>query len=96
MLEMVKEAEEELLHYPKWGMGYRIKRLIKGLLGRGTEPLDKVNWPSGLVAKSLMDYYMQNKNSEEALIIINCLKKYYDRWIRSGCDPDRSSPGDRG
>ena len=85
MLEMVKEAEEELLHYPKRGTGYRIKRLLKGFLGKGMEPLDKINWPNGLLAKSLMDYYMQNKNSEEALIIISCLKRYYDRWIRSGC-----------
>ena len=75
MLEMVKEAEEELLHYPKRGTGYRIKRLLKGLLGKGMEPLDKINWPNGLLAKSLMDYYMQNKNSEEALIIISCLKR---------------------
>lgn len=85
MLEMVKEAEWELLHYPKRGMGYRIKRLAKGLLGKGMEPIDKINWPNGLLAVSLVDYYMQNKNSEEALVIMDCLKKYYDRWIRSGC-----------
>ena len=29
MLEMVKEAEKQLLEYPKRGAGYRIKRMIK-------------------------------------------------------------------
>jgi len=83
MLEMVKTAEQELLDYPKRGMGYYLKRSLKMLAGRDVEPVDKINWPNGLLAKSLMDYYMQNKNSEEARVIIDCLKKYYDRWIRS-------------
>ena len=83
MLEMIKEAEYELLNYPKRGLGYQLKRALKVLTGRSVEPPDKINWPNGLLAKSLMDYYMQNKNSEEALVIINCLKKYYGRWIRT-------------
>lgn len=84
MLEMIKEAEEELLHYPKRSAGYLLKRGIKKILGQKVEPLDKINWPNGLLAKALMDYYMQNKNSEEAREIMECLKEYYDRWIRSG------------
>jgi len=83
MLEMVKIAERELLNYPQRGMGYYLKRTLKMLMGRAVEPVDKINWPNGLLAKSLMDYYMKNKNSEEARVIIDCLKKYYDRWIRS-------------
>lgn len=79
MLEMVKEAEYELLHYPKRS---KLKRGMKTLAGRKQEPADKINWPNGLLAKSLVDYYMQNKNSEEARIIIKCLRKYYDRWIK--------------
>lgn len=82
MIEMVKEAEYELLNYPKQAAGYRLKRAVKCLLGRDVEPADKINWPNGLLARGLMDYYMQNKNSEEARIIIDCLKTYYDRWIR--------------
>lgn len=85
MLEMVKEAERELLNYPKRTAGYHLKRIIKLMTGRGAEPLDGMNWPTGLLAKALVDYYMKNRNSEEALIILNCLKKYYDRWIRKGC-----------
>lgn len=81
MLTLVKEAEYELLHYPKRNMRYHIKRVMKLLAGRGAEPPDKINWPTGLLAKGLIDYYMQNKNSEEAREIIICLKKYYDRWI---------------
>ena len=46
--------------------------------------MDKINWPTGLLAKSLADYYMENKNSEEARLILNALKKYYDRWISKG------------
>ena len=34
MLEMVREAEYELLHYPKRGLGYNVKRTAKLLLGR--------------------------------------------------------------
>lgn len=85
MEKMVKEAEYELLHYPKRNAGYYLKRAVKKLTGRKVEPVDKINWPNGLLAKCLVDYYMQNKNSEEARIILNCLKKYYDRWIRRGC-----------
>ncbi len=85
MLEMVKEAERELLNYPQRSLGYRLKRRMKIIMGNKQEPLDKINWPNGLLAKSLVDYYMQNKNSEEAAIITKCLKKYYDRWIKGGC-----------
>lgn len=84
MLEMVKEAEKELLKYPKRGIGYRIKRTVKMLAGRSVEPLDKINWPNGLLAKSLADYYMTHKNSDEARVILDCLRKYYDRWIKKG------------
>ena len=82
MLEMVKEAEYELLNYPKRSAGYRLKRMLKMLAGRKVEPIDKINWPNGLLAKSLADYYMENKNSEEARIILETLKTYFDRWIR--------------
>jgi len=82
--KMLEEAKYELLHYPKRGLGYKIKRIVKLFLGRKVEPKDFINWPNGLLAKGLMDYYMQNKNSEEAREILNCLKKYYDRWIRHG------------
>lgn len=85
MLEMVKEAEYELLHYPERSLGYYLKRVIKTIAGRKQEPIDKINWPTGLLAKSLVDYYMQNKNSEEARIILEYLKKYYNRWISKGC-----------
>lgn len=85
MLQMVKEAEYELLHYPQRNIGYYLKRFIKLIAGRGAAPIDKINWPNALLAKGLVDYYMQNKNSEEARTILNCLKKYYDRWIKGGC-----------
>ena len=85
MKEMLKEAEYELLHYPKRTIGGRIKRTIRIMTGRKVEPIDKVNWPNGLLAKGLADYYMQNKNSEEAREILDCLKRYYDRWINRRC-----------
>lgn len=84
MLEMVKEAKDELLQYPKRSAGYHLKRVIRMLAGQKVEPLDRINWPNGLLAKSLVDYYMEHKNSEEARRILEALKKYYDRWIRSG------------
>lgn len=86
MLEMVKEAERELLKYPERSAGYYLKRTIKLLMGNKVEPLDQINWPNGLLAKSLADYYMGHKNSEEARVILECLKKYYDRWISRGCN----------
>lgn len=82
MLEMVKRAEKDLLGYPKRGVGYRIKRIIKGMLGRGAEPIDTINWPNGLLAKSLADFYLANPDSEEAVLALKTLKKYYGRWIR--------------
>ncbi len=85
MQKMVKEAEYELLHYPRRGPFDYLKRAVKLITGRPQAPIDKLNWPTGLLAKSLVDYYMHNKNSEEALIILKCLKKYYGRWIRRGC-----------
>ena len=48
MLEMVKAAEYDLLHYPERKMGYGLKRTIKILTGRKVEPPDKINWPNGL------------------------------------------------
>ena len=85
MIEMVKEAEYELLHYPERNFGSYLKRIIKMIAGNKQGPIDKISWPNGLLAKALADYYMENKNSEEARIILNCLKKYYDRWISRGC-----------
>lgn len=82
MLKMVKEAQTELLKYPHRGVGCRLKRILKIFAGRKVEPMDKINWPNGLLAKCLADYYDANKNSEEARVILETLKKYYDRWIR--------------
>lgn len=84
MIEMIKEAEYELLHYPKYDLGYYLKRTAKMLTGRNAAPVDKINWPTGMLAEGLTNYYQKNKNSDEARIIIECLKKYYDRWIRAG------------
>jgi len=84
MLEMVKEAEYELLNYSKRNIGFYLKRTVKILAGRSTAPLDRINWPNGLLAKSLADYYMGHRNSDEARVILDYLKKYYDRWIQNG------------
>ena len=81
MLEMVREAEYELLTYPQRNVGFHLKRTAKLLTDRGAAPIDKINWPNGLLAKSLADYYMGHKNSDEARDILDCMKKYYDRWI---------------
>lgn len=85
MLKMVQEAEYELLHYPKRKIGFYIKKIGKALTGQRTAPADKINWPNGLLAKGLMDYYMQHRNAEEAREILDCVKRYYDRWISHGC-----------
>ena len=71
MKEMLKEAEYQLLHYPKRTIVGRIKRIIKSAAGRKAEPVDRVNWPNGLLAKGLADYYMQHNNSEEAREILD-------------------------
>lgn len=84
MIEMVKEAELELLNYPKRKAGYYLKRTARMLAGKAVEPIDKINWPNGLLAEGLVSYYKKNKNSDEARIIVDHLRKYYDSWIRSG------------
>lgn len=84
MLEMIKEAQQELLHYPERSMGYYVKRRLKLIMGRGAEPIDKINWPNGLLAKGLIDYYMGHKNSDQAREIREVLQAYYDGWIKNG------------
>lgn len=85
MVEMVKEAEYELLQYSKRNFGGILKGMPKTLAGNSSEAVNKGSWPAGLLAKALVDYYMQNRNSEEARVILECLKKYYDGWIKKGC-----------
>lgn len=82
MLDMVAKAQYQLLHYPKNSWTYGVKRAIRQLLGQKVAPKDKINWPNGLLAKALIDYYDAHKNSEEAREIIDSLKKYYNGWIR--------------
>ena len=84
MLEMIKEAQQELLHYPERSMGYYVKRRLKLIMGRGAEPIDKINWPNGLLAKGLIDYYMGHKNSDQAREIREVLQAYFDGWIKNG------------
>ena len=84
MLEMIKEAQQELLHYPERSMGYYVKRRLKLIMGRGAEPIDKINWPNGLLAKGLIDYYIGHKNSDQAREIREVLQAYYDGWIKNG------------
>lgn len=81
MLKLVKESEKELLNYAQKGMGYRAKRTVKMLLGKRVTPMDKINWPTGLLAKGLADYYNTHNYSEEAENILNALKNYYNIWI---------------
>ena len=85
MKEVLREAEYELLNYPKRTVGYYLKRTVKIATGRKVEPIDKINWPNGLLAIGLIEYYRQHRNSEEARQILDCLKQYYNRWIRKGC-----------
>ena len=84
MLEMIKEAQQELLHYPERSMGYYVKRRLKLIMGRGAEPIDKINWPNGLLAKGLIYYYMGHKNSDQAREIREVLQAYFDGWIKNG------------
>ena len=50
MKEMVKEAKYGLLNYPERSPGYYLKRSVKMAAGRKMEPIDKINWPNGLLA----------------------------------------------
>lgn len=85
MLKMVKEAEYELLQCSKRNLGGILKGTPKTLMGNSGAGVSRGSWPAGLLAKGLVDYYMQNRNSEEARIILERLKKYYDGWIKKGC-----------
>ena len=81
MVEMVRKAQDQLLHYPVRSAGAEVKRMIRQLLGQKVAPKDSFNWPNGLLAKALIDYYYAHQNSEEAREIQDALKKYCDRFI---------------
>ena len=85
MVEMVRKAQDQLLHYPRRSAGAEVKRMIRQLLGQKVAPKDSFNWPNGLLAKALIDYYYAHQNSEEAREIQDALKKYCDRFIHRKC-----------
>ena len=85
MLEMVQKAQDQLLHYPVSSTGSDLKRIIRLLMGQKVAPKDGFNWPNGLLAKGLIDYYYAHQNSEEAREILDCLRQYCDRFIRRKC-----------
>lgn len=66
-------------------MSDHVKRMIRQLMGQKVPPKDSFNWPNGLLAKALIDYYYANQNSEEAREIVVCLKKYADRFLKRKC-----------
>ncbi len=80
---MIFEALYELQNYPKRSPGWHIKRIFKLLTGRPVPPLDKINWPTGLLANALVAFYKNNLNTEESLVIMRALKKYFDQWVNS-------------
>lgn len=85
MKQLVNQAAYELLNYPKRTAGWSIKNMIRRLTGGHAIPKDTINWPNGLLASGLIDYYKEHVNSEEAVIIMKALKQYYDKWIRRDC-----------
>ena len=50
MVEMVRKAQDQLLHYPRRSAGFEVKRMIRQLLGQKVAPKDSFNWPNGLLA----------------------------------------------
>lgn len=80
--EMVYAALHDLSVYPPRKAIWRVKQAVRYLLARSPEPADKINWPTGLLANALIDYYKNNLNSEDSLVIKKALIKYYDRWIK--------------
>lgn len=90
MVEMLAEAQKELLEYPYRNMAYRLKRTVKLLTGRRTEPNDRYNWPNGLLALGLLDCYAAYENGvrlekAQAEDILTAVRTYCDRWIAEGC-----------
>lgn len=85
MMEMVKKAQEELFCYPKRSITYRLKWMMRKLIGQKVTPNDPFNWPNGMLAKALTDYYYAHQNSEEAREIIDCLKKYANSFLKRKC-----------
>lgn len=85
MVEMVQQAQKQLLQYPKRSMAYKMKRMMHKIAGQKVEPKDSFNWPNGLLAKGLIDYYHSHRNSEEARQITDCLKKYANRFLKRKC-----------
>lgn len=85
MVKMVQRAQEQLLQYPERSARSEAKRILHLLCGQKTMPIDHFNWPNGMLAKSLIDYYDVHQNSKEAREIQDCLKKFCDRFIHRKC-----------
>lgn len=81
--EMAEEAIAELRRLSRCRLSERFVRLLKRLTGRKLPPLDRLNWPSGLLANALIAYYKNHLNLEISLVIKHALIKYYQHFINS-------------
>lgn len=84
LINMINQAQYDLLNYPYRSLGYFLAYPFKVLSGRNNDPIDRMAWPNALLAKAMMDYYKKHVNSEEAKEISYVVKRYYDRWIFHG------------
>ncbi|MCR4787649.1 MAG: glycoside hydrolase family 88 protein [Lachnospiraceae bacterium] len=83
--KMLNRAQYELLHYPYYTLGTYLKRPFQALFVKDSKPLDKISFPNGILAKSLMDYYKKNVNTEEGGEALEVVKRFYNKWISKGC-----------
>lgn len=83
--KILNQAQYELFSYPHYTAGDYLARPFKALFAKKSKPLDKIGYGNGLLAKSLMDYYKKNVNSEEGREVFEMVRRYYDRWIMGGC-----------
>nr|MCR5503117.1 glycoside hydrolase family 88 protein [Lachnospiraceae bacterium] len=85
LLKMLNQAQYELMTYPHMRAGYYLLRPFRTVFGVPYKHRDRMAFPNALLAKALMEFYQKNVNTEEGREVFELLKRYYDRWIFSGC-----------
>ncbi len=85
LIKMLNQAQYELMNYPRMGAGYYLLKPLRDLFGVSYHHKDKMAFPNAVLAKALMDYYKKHVNTEEGREVFELVKRYYDRWIFSGC-----------
>ena len=83
--KILNQSQYELLNFPHYTVGDYLGRPFKAVFSKESKPIDRIGFGNGIIAKSLMDFYRKNVNTEAGREAYEAVKRFYDRWILSGC-----------